>query len=80
MLWWRAGRHVKIDIPWNVPEAHIQLDSAGVIDLDDEIQDVFGLCNKRPDAAGVRVTLGLGREECLHLSSGPAGPGQWLSQ
>ena len=49
---------VTIDIPWNAPEAHIQLNSAGVFDLEDEIQDVFGLCNRRPDAAGVRVTLG----------------------
>ena len=45
---------VTVDIPWNVPKAHIQLNSAGVFDL---IQDVFGLCNRRPDAAGVWLTL-----------------------
>ena len=43
---------VTIDIPWNAPEAHIQLNSAGVFDLENSIQDVFGLCNRRPDAAG----------------------------
>ena len=45
---------VKIDIPWNAPEAHIQLYSAGVFDLENSIQDVFGLCNRRPDASGLR--------------------------
>ena len=29
-----------------------------MFDLKDEIQDVFGLCDRRPDAAGVRVMLG----------------------
>ena len=49
---------VTVDIPWNAPEAHIQLNSAGVFDLENSIQYVFGLCNRRPDAAGVRVTQG----------------------
>ena len=49
---------VKIDILWNAPEAHIWLDSADVFDLKDEIQDVFSLCDRHPDAAGVRVMLG----------------------
>ena len=35
---------VTIDIPWNAPEAHIQLNSADVFDLENSIQDVFGLC------------------------------------
>ena len=43
---------VTIDIPWNAPEAHIQLNSTGVFDLENSIQDVFGLCNRRTDAAG----------------------------
>ena len=50
---------VTIEIPWNAPEAHIQLNSADVFDLESSIQDIFGLCNRRPDAAGVRVTQGL---------------------
>ena len=45
--------------------AHIQLDSAGVFD-EDEIQDAFGLCNRRPDAAGVRVMLGWD-ERSVHI-------------
>ena len=49
---------VTIDIPWNVPEAHIQLNSVGVFDLETSIQDVFGLCDRCPDAAGIRVTQG----------------------
>ena len=34
---------VTIDIPWNAPEALIQLNSAGVFDIENSIQDVFGL-------------------------------------
>ena len=49
---------VTLDIPWNAPEAHIQLHSAGVFDLEKSIQDVFGLCDRRPDAAVVHVTQG----------------------
>ena len=49
---------VTLDIPWNAPEAHIQLNSAGVFDLEKSFQDVFGLCDRRPDAAVVRVTQG----------------------
>ena len=49
---------VTLDIPWNAPEAHMQLNSAGVFDLEKSIQDVFGLCDRRLDAAVVCVTRG----------------------
>ena len=36
------------DVPWNVPEAHIQLTSAGVFGLDKSLTDVFGFRYKGP--------------------------------
>ena len=49
---------VTLDISWNASEAHIQLNSAGVFDLEKPIPDVFGLCDRRPDAAVVHVAQG----------------------
>ena len=43
---------VTLDIPWNAPEAHIQLNSAGVFDLEKSIP------GRWPDAAVVLVTPG----------------------
>ena len=46
-----------MEIPWNTPEAYVQLDSEGVYDLA-TVPDVFGLRGRRPDAAVVKVLLG----------------------
>ena len=48
---------VELEVPWNAPEAYIQLDSEGVYDLA-TVPDVFGLRGRRPDAAAVKVLLG----------------------
>ena len=47
---------VELEVPWNAPEAYIQLDSEGVYDLA-TVPDVFGLRDRRPDAAVVKVPL-----------------------
>ena len=39
---------VTLDVPWNVPEAHIQLTLAGVFGLDKSLTDVFGFRYKGP--------------------------------
>ena len=49
---------VKLDVPWNAPEAYVELHSEGVFDLERTIPDVLGLCDRRPDAAVVRVMQG----------------------
>ena len=49
---------VMLEVPWNAPEAYVQLHSAGVFELKDTIPDVSGLCDRRPDAAKIRVTQG----------------------
>ena len=38
---------VTLEVPWNAPEAYVQT-----------ISDVLGLCDRRPDAAVVRVMQG----------------------
>ena len=48
---------VTLEVPWNAPEAYVQLHSDGVFDLD-TVPDVLGLCGRRPDAAVVRVLQG----------------------
>ena len=48
---------VTLEVPWNAPEAYVQLYSDGVFDLD-TVPDVLGLCDRRPDAAVVRVLQG----------------------
>ena len=49
---------VTLEVPWNAPETHIQLNSVGVFELEKSILDVFGLCDRRPDTAVVRITQG----------------------
>ena len=48
---------VELEVPWNAPEAYIQLDSEGVYYLA-TVPDVFGLHGRRPDVAVVKVLLG----------------------
>ena len=48
---------VELEVPWNAPEAYVQLDSDGVYDLA-TVLDVSGLRGRRPDAAAVKVLLG----------------------
>ena len=48
---------VTLEVPWNAPEAYVQLHSDGVFDLD-TVPDVLGLCGRRPDASVVRVLQG----------------------
>ena len=48
---------VTLEVPWNAPEAYVQLHSEGVFDLD-TVPDVFGLCGRRPDTVVVRVLQG----------------------
>ena len=68
---------VTLDVPWNAPEAVIDLHSYGVVDLD-TVLDVLGLTGRRPEAAVVRVLQGRD-ERSLRLDSGSAGPGEGLS-
>ena len=48
---------VELEVPWNAPEAYIQLNSKGVYDLA-TVPNVFGLRGRRPDAVVVKVLLG----------------------
>ena len=48
---------VTLEVPWNAPEAYVQLDSDGVVDLD-TVPDVLGLTDLRPEVAVVRVLQG----------------------
>ena len=48
---------VTLDVPWNAPEAYVQLDSVGLFDLV-MLPDVLGLTGRRPDPAVVCVTQG----------------------
>ena len=48
---------VVLEVPWNAPEAYLQLYSDGVYELD-TVPDVLGLHGWRPGAAMVRVLLG----------------------
>ena len=49
---------VTLEVPWNAPEAYVQLHSDGVFDLEKTVPDVLDLCGQRPDAAVVRVLQG----------------------
>ena len=48
---------VELQVPWNAPEAYVNLDSDGVYGLQ-TVPDVLGLHSQRPGAAVVRVLLG----------------------
>ena len=48
---------VTLKIPWNAPEAYVQLYLDGVVDLV-TVPDVLGLSGRRPDASVVRVLQG----------------------
>ena len=48
---------VTLEVPWNAPDAYVQLDSVGVVDLD-TVPDVLGLTGRRPEVAVVRVLQG----------------------
>ena len=48
---------VTLDVPWNAPEAVVDLHSDGVVDLD-TVPDVLGLTGRRPEDAVVRVLQG----------------------
>ena len=54
----RSTFGVTLEVPWNALEAHVQLHSDGVFDLEKTVPDVVGLCGRRPDAAVVRVMQG----------------------
>ena len=49
---------VMLKVPWNAPEAYVQLHSDGVFDLEKTVPDVLGLCGQRPDVAVVPVLQG----------------------
>ena len=49
---------VTLDVPWNAPEAYVQLHSEGLFEFEKLVPDVLGLCGRRPDAAVVRVMQG----------------------
>ena len=48
---------VTLEVPWNAPEAYVQLHSDDVVDLD-TVPDVLGLSGQRPDVAVVCVLQG----------------------
>ena len=48
---------VTLEVPWNAPEAYVQLDSVGVVDMD-TVPDVLGLTGRRREVAVVRVLQG----------------------
>ena len=48
---------VTLEVPWNAPQAYVQLDSVGVVDLD-TVPDVLCLTGQRPEVAVVRVLQG----------------------
>ena len=48
---------VMLQVPWNAPEAYVQLDSSGLSDLV-MLPEVLGLTGHWPDPAVVRVTQG----------------------
>ena len=52
----RSG--ITLEVPWNAPEAYVQLHSEGVFELEKTVPDVLGLCGWRPDAAVFRVMQG----------------------
>ena len=49
--------NVELQVPWNAPEACVNLDSDGVYELK-TVPDVLGLHARRPGAAVVKVLLG----------------------
>ena len=48
---------MELQVPWNAPEAYVNLDSDGVYELQ-TVPDVLGLHSRWPGAAVVRVLLG----------------------
>ena len=46
---------VMLEVPWNAPEAYVQLHSEGVFEIEKTVPDVLVLCGRRSDAAVVRV-------------------------
>ena len=48
---------VELVIPWDAPEAVINLNSDGLLDLD-MVPDVIGLSGRRPDAAMCHILQG----------------------
>ena len=46
---------VTLEVPWNAPEAYVQLHSEGVFKLEATILNVLDLCDRRSDAVVVRV-------------------------
>ena len=68
---------VDLVVPWDAPEAVVDLHSDGVVELD-MVPDVLGLIGRRPVAAVVRRT-GTRRVECACLDSGSRGAGAGFS-
>ena len=75
---------VTLEVPWNTPEAYVQLHSDGVFDLD-TVLDVLGLCGRRLNAAVVRVLQGRDARSVHALiprrhggDGGAGGVGGWL--
>ena len=48
---------VELYVPWDAPEAVVDIHSAGVVPLE-SIPDVIGLTGRRPDATESRVLQG----------------------
>ena len=50
---------VQLDVPWNAPEAFVNMDYAGLHELDiDSMPDVLGLRARKPGAAVIRGVSG----------------------
>ena len=61
---------VILEVPWNAPEAYVQLDSVGVVDLY-TVPDVLGLTGRRPEVDVVRVLRGLDERSVRALIPDP---------
>ena len=55
---------VELEVQWNAPEPYIQLEYDGVYDLA-TVPDVFGLRDRQPDMAVVKVLLGRDPAVCV---------------
>ena len=69
---------VTLEVPWNAPEASVQLHSDGVFDLEKTVSDVLGLYGRRPDAAVVRVMQSRDARSVHALIPDLAGPGKGI--
>ena len=63
---------VELVVPWDAPEAVINLDSDGLLDLD-MVPDVIGLSGRRPEAAVCRILQGRAVRSVRALVPDPRG-------